>query len=71
MTRDTPALIERRGSGPSPSEALMEGRKVINLNGEEPTLRRMTSFIVAVPIRPKPMVVGGRVFGEEGWGPAL
>ncbi len=31
----------------------------------------MTSFIVAVPIRPKPMAVGGRVFGKDGWEPTL
>jgi hypothetical protein len=43
-----------------------EGRKAINKDEEELTLWRMTSFTVAVPIRPKPMVGGGRVFGEEG-----
>ncbi len=26
---------------------------------------------VAVLVHPKPMVVGGRVFGEDGWEPTL
>jgi len=50
---------------------MVAGGRVFGEDGGEPTLWRMTSFIVAVPIRPKPMVVGGRVFGEEGWEPTL
>jgi hypothetical protein len=28
-------------------------------------------MLALVSVHPKPMVVGGRVFGEDGWKPAL